>query len=776
MVSKLEALRKGEIVVGPDGRKMRLNQETKSIEHSDGEILFAGDNPDLFPQNEAQRKTSLESEKIQKEISNFPLGKTAGEFAYQFGQKGAITSGIGDWVDRLTNTGETYLAKKQAKEQVGSQISEESPYMSMAATGASFVPDLLATRGMSAMKAVPALTAVGAGSRVLDDPGQVAGEAAIGAGAGFLLDKGASFLSRTAARRGASRQATQDAQRINAANITGEEQVAAQNLASQQAFNVQQQAVDAQNRQSLHQYNLAKSARENEMISAKNAYEQAKAAQSTDTKILKRQYETAQAQYKQAVDQMPAQQKAAQKQLSQRNSKYYDSISEQLPQDGTINTSVLGVEEFIDQGIRTGKAGTSSEGREASKIIRSLFEEGEEIGGKELSRRLRVLDEIIETSPRETQILLDQFKRSMGKNLSQGLAEEIAYRKSAPLLIQSVKKDIQEAFKSFKISKDLGVSKNELIKLTNERVEQVIQEMPRKEFLQKLKSGELIDDIVQKGTPRKEFIKNDTAEALESLRKRGVISEIKETPLDKAISAQYEEFVARMVDKLETSLANTEVKASQEALQARRLTSRRFREVYGIAEPVRAPQAPVEPVYPGAPTTPQTPPQVAPYTPTPSPITPTPQTFAHQAIPELGAPSGATGRLGDFLERDPFSLIRGRGITDMGPIGNIAKLKYLAGPKTAPLVAGYGMLKGITSPSAAGNVMRQTIQKGGVRIIVDQISATYPSYENGVLQNPQERKHAVAQIESNPDIPLEDKAMLQTYINRGKSIEKLSRY
>lgn len=117
-------------------------------------------------------------------------------------------------------------------------------------------------------------------------------------------------------------------------------------------------------------------------------------------------------------------------------------------------------------------------------------------------------------------------------------------------------------------------------------------------------------------------------------------------------------------------------------------------------------------------------------------------------------------------------------------LGSVKSLGALGGavfgmgvPKAAAgaAVLGYqglqSALRGITRPDAIGNFARRSIQRGGVDLILEQIKS-YPSYRDGILLDPQDRRSAVAEIEVDQDLPMEDKAVLQAKINRGLSLEK----
>lgn len=114
---------------------------------------------------------------------------------------------------------------------------------------------------------------------------------------------------------------------------------------------------------------------------------------------------------------------------------------------------------------------------------------------------------------------------------------------------------------------------------------------------------------------------------------------------------------------------------------------------------------------------------------------------------------GVKGGIGGFLAAKALGL----GNAAVGA-GGIAGLTALA--------------RGASRPDMLGQINRQVLQRGGIEAIVSAISEK-PSYSNGILLDPQDRRDAVAEVENDPDLSLGDKALLQAKINRGVSLEKL---
>ena len=188
-------------------------------------------------------------------------------------------------------------------------------------------------------------------------------------------------------------------------------------------------------------------------------------------------------------------------------------------------------------------------------------------------------------------------------------------------------------------------------------------------------------------------------------------------------------------------------------------------------EPISLPSPPAEPppISPIQMPPPVSPPEALPIPPKPSLLTepppPTPQQFNPQPLPTLPPAQGTAEHLGDFLEKD---LLGGRGIAN-NPIAKLAGLKYIAGKAALPIEAAYMGLKGLTSPGTGGEMARLTFKQAGIQAI-DQMARKYPSYHNGILENPQERRSLTKEIEDDYEIPIEQKALIQSKINRGKPL------
>ena len=784
MPSKFDRLRSGEVVEIEPGRKGRLNLENKSFETSDGRTMYVGDDPDFFPSDERALSYSREKEALQRDIKKAP----AGEFLHQFGSQG-IVGATKDWFNKLTKKGDDYLQSKRVNQEVYEDVANRSPWTSGAATVASFVPDIALTRGMSAVKAAPTLSALHAGPRIIEEPSQVAGEAIFSALGGKLIDKGASALNRIAQRRGQARDLLGQQQAVAEANVTQKEQ-----------FNALKQNTKTVNEARLKQYQDDLNARQNTIIKEQNAYEQAKLQRDTEVLRLKNKaemekaqrsatasqaeadYRTAkeaadqenkrmlekfkldQTQYQRDLKNLPNVQKQAQEEYSANVVKNAEGISNSFPKNSKISSSQLGVQEFVDESIQQGGLAGSPSARQVNKILKTLFPEGEIFSAKELSTKYRDLEKAIQRSTPEVQKILNEFKTSMGNKLPIILADNMAYERAMPSFIKQIGKDVESVFKKFPQEISFRPAK-QIQKASQENIQRYFDKLSPTEFVEKIKNGsfkqEVMDHLFSEGG------KN-------VLNAEGKVIATKNLP-------EYVRVLEDMMStKLDSAIAKAELKMIAVETDAMRRLGANIKRTYGTAEPVPMPNAPIAPQPMAAPLPPRELPPIAPVQ-LPPPVAPTQipslpgkpnmmsEPIAPNAIPtpQLAPAQRMTERAGDFLEKP---LLEGGG----GQMNNLMKLgglKYLLGKAALPAEAAYLGMKGLTSPTAAGEAIRASFKQGGIQAI-DMWAQKYPSYHNGILENPQERRSLTKEVEDDSEIPIEQKAVIQSKINRGKPLQE----
>lgn len=800
-LGKKERLRNGEAVELKPGVFGRVNKENRTLELDSGKVLPIGkeDQRDLFPGNEQSLNVSRRKEKLEGQIKKAPFG----EFLHQFGQSG-ILSAPKDWLDYATKTGDQYLAQKQAEGEVSGRISEESPITSGLATAASFAPDIALTHGMSALKAAPLLTAASAGSRIVREPEEVATESLFAAGAGKLLDIGGNALNKIANRRAANRALPGQQLAVREANELQNQQFNmmkenVKNVNEARLQNHQNELSTRQNRmiQEQNQYQVDKSARDAEVIRLKNKAEMDKAQRSADKfksdneykiakeaadkedRIATEKFKVEKKQYEEDLKKLPEFQKQAQAEYSANVVKNAEEIERSFPKNSKIATEDLGVSEFLENNVnKSGIAGTSHS-NQANRFLNSLFPEGEIVGGRELSKRYKSLEDAIQRSSPEVQTVLRDFKQHLGTKLPSILEDSVAYHKVFPLLKRTIESDIRSIMNEIPfVGKGMDKFKDNLVKQAisgaNSNIKNGITPV---NFAKKLQSGELGRDIANNVLTVEDFLAdiNLTGAQLKNLQKQGMLD-----VLMKEAERKHAFFVSELSNQLQNKLARYEVKALQSAQTASKKLGKDVKNTFGMAEPVGSPNTPTPPSPVLQPQPPVEIPSNAPFnlpTPIQSPLTPPipvkptitgmPQAPTPLAEPTLSPAQGLAERTGDLFEKDLF----GGNTLANNPLTKLAGLKYLLGKGALPAEAAYVGLNALTSPGAAGQAARMTFKQGGIQAI-ESWAQKYPSYHDGILENPQDRRSLTKEIEDSYDIPIEQKAVIQSKVNRGKPLQE----
>lgn len=818
---KRERLRGGESVELKSGVWGRLNKDNRTMELDSGKVLPISetDQRDLFPADEGALDVARRTEKLEGQVKKAPFG----EFLHQFGSQG-LANAPKDWLDYFTQTGDQYLRQKEAEGRVSGRISEESPFTSAAATVASFVPDIALTHGMSAVKAAPLVTGLSAGSRILSEPEEVAKETVLSAGAGKILDMGTNALNKIAQRRGQVRALPGQQAAVQQQNQLGQQAVDASNLQQSQQFNALKQNVKSVNEARLQQhqtdllnrqnqmiqdqnaYQAAKLARDQNIVQLKNAYENAKLQRNTNQAALESQYKAArdaaetqnkifadqfkaqQAQYQQALKELPELQKKAQAEYSANVVKNAESISKAFPKDSKIYSNQFGVDEFIADSIQKSGLAGSREAGQASRILKSIMPEGEILTADSLASRYRALEGAIQKSSPEVAAILNEFKSSMGGKLNSILADNMAYSRVMPSLKTQITKDVHSALDSMGFKPSPMYSLSALKRKADGNLNQLFREMTPQDFMKKFQSGEIREQLLKKImspgdfevdlsylTPNKKFGRISSGSDRQALLSQGIV----DVP-----TKDFQAFSNIFNSKLDKALAKAELRMIATDVDAATKLGGKVKGTYGVADSVPNPNPPIPespvplPIQPAE--LPQVPPiqlpghVMPPNTPNlpakpslmSSPNQPAPQVFSPAPEPSLAPAQGMAEGMGDLLEKN---LMGGNTLMN-NPVAKLAGLKYLLGKGAVPLEAAYLGMKGLTSPTAGGEMARMAFKQSGVQAIKSW-AEKYPSYQNGILQDPIDRRSLTKEVEEDPEIPIEQKAILQSKINRGLPLE-----
>lgn len=817
MESNFDKLRNGEPVKLKNGLTARVNKENKTLQLSNGYTTDISHRRDMFPETEEDLSHVKEKEKIRGEIDRSTFGK----FGFQLGQSGFFGAAK-DWAGKLdlTQTGDQYVKNKRARGEVSEEIRKTDPYKSLAATGTSLAADVFATRGLGTAAAGAVLPAIHAGPRIFSEPGEVAKESALGAGAGFLLGKAEKFLGNVAARRGASREVKKTASEIPAINAAGKEATAMANREQQAAFGKARAAVENENSALLHQHQLQVNSAKERAISAKNSYEKAKFDRENDiflkkqalaeakikrtadqsaldqnyqndlklwkeeSKALKEQADLAERQYQEALKSVPKLQREAQEAYGKDVVKASEDIGKAFHPESRVSPEQVQVRDFIDKNLRQGVLAGRPAEKSAERLIKGIFQEGEEFSGRQISQKYQILEKAIASSNPEVAALLNQFKTHLGEKLPVALADNLAYRSVLPTFRTKLLKDIKGAIESMKFPPGGDLSTKALLKTATTNLDLTLASIRPENFIEKMRSGEigklLRDNVLKESDVLSDYLKLGNLKKIKSQGLENVVK--KQYAYDDRIQ-KFNEFLQNFEMRIENQVAQTELKLAKAVEESQKKLGGKIESTFGTAPPVQSPAAPIPPELRAAPPKPapipeippiQEPPPIAPPMAEPPIMPPTmnalprpspAQQFVPQSAPTLPQAQGLAEGTGDFLEKP---LLGGKGVIN-NPLTKLAGLKYILGKGALPLEAGYAALKGLTSPTEAGAAARQGFKQIGVQAIV-QLAEKYPSYHNGIVEDPREKRSLSKEIEDNPEIPAEDKALLQSKIHRGKSI------
>ena len=377
---------------------------------------------------------------------------------------------------------------------------------------------------------------------------------------------------------------------------------------------------------------------------------------------------------------------------------------------------------FINQNLKVSEIAGSREAAEVEKFI-NIIESGlpEKLSSKEIVKLFDALEGKIAQASPEAAPLYSAYKDHLVQVLPEGAA------------FQAVKQNIGNQIidrSRFGNGKAAG--------LIDKRVNNAIKDLTPEEFYTSLNNGELTNIIrneIKEGY--KEFYKDRfSGKAGQKSKYLRDVEERAQNYVDK-------------LDWLEKDVASLRAEANDIAQDYFKRVSSRVRNATGTQNPnypdilptnrLEMPTEPVKPAVGGM-----------------------AERFEQPFNPfdQLKESFGNTAKyaaMGKFL----------------GIPGSLAKGVLGAGVGAAK-VATEGVGRFLTAPTTVSQITRESITKGGIPLIVQSIASTYPSYDKGILLDPLDRQDAVAELENNPYIPLEQKAVLQAKINRGRTIEDLT--
>jgi hypothetical protein len=452
--------------------------------------------------------------------------------------------------------------------------------------------------------------------------------------------------------------------------------------------------------------------------------------------------------YESEIAGMPAAEEAAKQNFTKNVVANAEKVGQQFPSGESIEISDLSPSEFINQQIDKSILAATPEGSKAKKIINSLFPEEESIAGNELSKRYEVLESIIQKSDPEVQKVLINFKEHLGNKLSAIIRNDKISKILAPNIVSQFEKAVDT------IGSKLNITQKHTLPSIKKEIQDVIGSLDT----EVLQSGSLSKKIINDKIKIDQFVPPGRSPSWLNKMEKGVKLSDKQSMEKTYIYDPAVKEMQAFKKELKTSIdqiVKDGISSAQGAVSKGSSFETDIQGTYGHFSDLPKPP-----------------------TPTPPTMDPRYQQFTETPLPELPIARGGAQKMGDVFERGIAGSVgdvlgKGKGLGS--PTVKLAALKYLFGKPAMPTLgaaaAGYAGLKGLTSPSMAGEAARLTFRQGGIEAIISWASE-YPSYHDGIVENPQEKRSLNREIENAQDIPLEQKAMIQSKINRGKPIDQ----
>lgn len=437
--------------------------------------------------------------------------------------------------------------------------------------------------------------------------------------------------------------------------------------------------------------------------------------------------------YKAAQEAYPAESRAARESFRATQREKLNAASQDLRRG--VHKSSLNNDAFINEAINLSEMAGSSEANSVVRFIRTL-ESGvpENISSREVTKIFDALEGKIAKASEAEIPLLQSYKQHLVEQIPIGAANNAVKDQVGNLLIQRVEG------KGAQLAKDLGSNSTQFSKNLREKISSLVGDMNPQEFVNSLENGEIAD-----------LIRQETKNAYMEIFTSGKANkQFKNTSFLKNLDQKSEQLAEDMIQGLYGDIQSLQSQANDLNSYVQKRVSSRVRNATG----------------------------------SPNPTMDIPPTNQLRLPPEPIDPN--IGRMARAFEETPYQPLQqvkeaGKESLGVGLLGNLLGLPGKAiGGMRALYGAGKAGIEGsarfLTAPTRVSGMTRESIRRGGLPLLVESIANTYPSYDKGILLDPMDRIDAVAEIENNPYIPLEQKAILQAKINRGRNIEELKEF
>lgn len=463
--------------------------------------------------------------------------------------------------------------------------------------------------------------------------------------------------------------------------------------------------------------------------------------------------------YPELLAQHAAAETQAQKKFIAEMARKLDAVGTELR--GGIPKGSMMVDDFINSSINMSPIAGTPQASNLSKFFKALGQSAPEtMNADELKKIFQAVESRMAIGVAEEIPILNQFRQHLVDNLPLGAASTAVKNKFGTRLINSFEKQIDRSVSAFLSDKNLVKSiesfagKDAVKNLAQDMkkfVKSGYDKMTPAQFIEDIKSGNINDRLMWyvENNNKLQQIENKIEGTLQQLQNIAPLAQLRSPEVQSLIRARDE--IQKLKSTLQSNISNS-VSSNATSLSiyeqdVLNKVSSKLANAVGV-QPTGNLRSPTN-MRP-SPTAPPQAPQV--------------------------------GKMAQFFEKPNFYTSSLKKLGSLRGGGGIAKLGYLAkglpkmGAAGGALAGAAGLtaaLRGVTSPTALGAFAREGIQKGGMRFVVESIAERYPSYQNGVLKDPMDRRAASSEIEQDDDIGIEDKAVLQARINRGQNIETL---
>lgn len=613
----------------------------------------------------------------------------------------------------LSRVHENYAPRREGRKEFKEELLAKEPIASYIGKGLGLAGEVAATAGLPGYAAAPIL-GFAESQTSLFEPGKVALEAVTDAALGGAIDWGIGKLSKLAGRRGA-RQAEK----------AGIENIKSQNATTEKGAGI----LNAQEAKRFAQESAAREAQ---------------------------------------VAAIPGQQAANQQAFSQGVAKNVEKIGDALG-SAKLPEAALGIEEFIVNNIeRSAHAGTP-EGNKVAKFVQTIFNsKGKGVDKSHLNQAFQALEGRIAATEGVEKELLLKLKDEMTATLSHAIPEAAIYSKYGEPVANAVIKETESFVKKLvsksdpeavsQISKTLG---GDFGKALEDSIKNDIQSVFQKHstnFTDAIQNGTISSEVMQILT-NNPIINGIMVNPSQYIDKKtvGKISKSgfnvnQSSLIDKfsVLRKNLEHLPQTVANEIEQNFAKNLNKIARDKVFETQGINKLLPNIQGAAQSIPQPGS-VRPAINVQPNL--------------------------QQVPQLSEAQGPAQTFANFMEDsslwDKLKRVKGM-FGGAGGASAAAALGKMAGIPIAKTVGGATLATVggdlLTRNSAGGAQARTALKQGLLQSYLTAKAQVFPSFREGILDDPNDRRMFVREIEDDPSLSIEDKAMMQTKINRGQSL------